>query len=156
MTEGVDGWPLTEPGELVDRTLARLRARGERITVSRRLVIEELAADSGHLSADDLLARVQAREPGVHLATVYRTLDALVQSGVAAHIHLTHGATTYHLVDPGERPHLHVLCRGCDAVLDVAPDTLDSVAAALDSVHGFDLDPEHVALTGRCARCRSD
>ena len=68
----------TPPGgatDLVEASIAVLRGRGERLTTPRRLVIEELAATTGHLSADDLLERVTTRSPGVHLATVYRTLE---------------------------------------------------------------------------------
>jgi Fe2+ or Zn2+ uptake regulation protein len=144
-------------GDPVAEAIALLRARGDRVTASRRAVIEELEAATVHLTADDLLERVRGRADGaegVHLATVYRTLEALTRSGVVAHIHLPHGATTYHLVRPGHRLHLHLVCRNCDRLFDVAPETLDGVAADLDRSHGFRLDSEHVALTGWCRDCR--
>ena len=154
MAEGSDG--EREPGDVAAEAITVLRDRGDRITPSRRAIIEELGIATGHLSAEDLLERVRRRSDaagGVHLATVYRTLDSLVQSGVAAHIHLPHGATTYHLIRPGQRLHLHLVCRGCERLIDVPPDTLDDVADALARSHGFRLDSDHVALTGRCRDC---
>jgi Fur family transcriptional regulator, ferric uptake regulator len=140
--------------QLIDEALASLRTQGERITVPRRLVLDELAGSAEHLSADDLYDRIGDRVTGVHRTTIYRTIEALVRAGVVAHVHLPHGAATYHLVRPGHRAHLHVVCRECGALTDVSPALLDGVAAELESSVAFVLDADHVALTGWCANCR--
>ena len=88
----------------------------------------------------------------VHRATVYRTLEFLVRAGVVAHVHLPHGATAYHLVGDGHRSHAHLVCRGCGQLVDV-PGLLDGLAADLRERIGFELDLDHVALTGLCERC---
>jgi Fur family ferric uptake transcriptional regulator len=136
----------------VEAAVAMLRRRGARVTEARRGVLDALDEAGGHLSADDLAALLGRSAP--HRATVYRTLESLVQAGVVAHVHLPHGATTYHLVDAGDRTHLHLACRGCGTVLDARPDLLDPVAAELRGTVGFELDPAHVALTGWCESCR--
>lgn len=141
--------------QLVDGAVATLRAHGERITVPRRLVLDTLARSTEHLSADDLFERVGERAPGVHRATIYRTIEALVRAGVVAHVHLPHGAATYHLLVPGGRAHLHVVCQGCGRLADVPSDLLDAVATSLSDDFDFRLDADHVALTGWCAACAS-
>ena len=146
-----------DTGEQLDRALAILRNRGERITTARRMVLEVLASTTDHLSAERICDQVQADAPDVHRATVYRTLDALVQAGVVAHVHLPHGPVAYHFRDVREgRQHVHLACRVCGNVIDTAPELLDGVAAAVLSEHGFGLDPDHVALTGWCATCRHE
>jgi Fur family ferric uptake transcriptional regulator len=142
--------------QIVDEAIAALRARGERITVPRRLVLDVLAGSTDHLSAEDLYERIGERAPGVHRATIYRTIEALVRAGVIAHVHLPHGAATYHLVDPGIRSHLHVVCHDCGRLVDVPSDLLDGVAADLADAYHFRLDADHVALTGWCATCAPD
>jgi Fur family ferric uptake transcriptional regulator len=142
--------------QLVDDAVARLRAQGERITVPRRLVLDSLARSTEHLSADDLFERVGDRAPGVHRATIYRTIDALVRAGIVAHVHLPHGAATYHLLAPGGRAHLHVVCRECGRLVDVPSDLLDGVATSLSDDFDFRLDADHVALTGWCSACAPD
>jgi Fe2+ or Zn2+ uptake regulation protein len=137
---------------LISEVKALLRARGERMTGPRRAVLAVLAQHGGHLGADDVVTMVAAHDPGVHRASVYRTLDALSHLGVIQHIHVGHGATTYHLVRPGHR-HLHAQCRLCGSVRDLPPDILDEVAAALSRDHGFALDAGHVALSGICHQC---
>lgn len=139
-----------------DAAMARLRDRGQRVTTARRALIDVLAQSDAHLCADDIADRLADHEsPDVattHRTTVYRTLDSLVRAEIIAHVHLPHGAATYHLVDP-DRAHLHLLCRECGEIIDAAPDLLDDVRARLESSAGFRLDPEHVALTGWCRDC---
>ena len=55
--------------------LDRLRAQGERITTSRRVIVELLASTDDHLTIEDIAVRLQAMHPEIHLSTVYRTLD---------------------------------------------------------------------------------
>lgn len=144
------------PARRADAATARLRERGERVTKARRALIDVLAHCDDHLSADDIADRMGDDDsPAVastHRATVYRTLDALVRAGIVAHVHLPHGAATYHLVDT-DRAHLHLLCRECGQIIDAAPDLLDDVRERLESSAGFRLDPDHVALTGWCPAC---
>lgn len=144
-----------ESTELLDRAVEVLRSRGERVTTARRGVLGVLASTSEHLSAERIYDAVVVDTPDVHRATVYRTLDALVQAGVVTHVHLPHGPAAYHLHDVEDRPHVHLVCRRCERVIDTVADVLDGAAETVMSAHGFELDPEHVALTGWCVTCRS-
>jgi len=141
-----------EADALVRRATDLLHARGERMTGARRAVLRALVADGGHCGAEAVVARVAAADPGVHRASVYRALEALSGLGVVQHVHLAHGATSYHVVTEGHA-HLHLQCRRCGLVRDVPSDLLDGVAAVLAGAHGFVLDAGHVALSGLCAGC---
>lgn len=138
--------------DVVGEVASLLRARGERMTGPRRAVVSVLARQTDHISADTLVNLVAEWDPGVHRASVYRSLEALSDLGVVQHVHVGHGATTYHLVRPEER-HLHAHCRICGSVRDLPPDLLDDVAALLARSYGFTLDAGHVALSGTCRRC---
>src|SRR5690606_19971284 len=120
----------------IEQVAAMLRARGERMTGPRRAVLRVLAEQPEHLSAEAVLARVSAHDPGVHRASVYRTLEALSALGVVQHVHVTQGGTAYHLVR-GEQRHLHAQCHVCGAVLDLPGDLLADVEEVLATRHGF-------------------
>lgn len=154
VVQGGGNGSSTDPPRLRS-AVARLRADGDRVTPARVAVLRTLAGTDEHLSADEIGVRVRELEPAVHQATVYRTLDALSRSGIVAHVHLPHGPATYHLAAPEAHPHLHLSCRDCDTVLDAPEDLLTEARARLLDEFGFALDPSHVALTGRCARCRT-
>ena len=147
-----------------DDILALLRAQGDRVTASRRAVVEALVAGDHHVTADDIVARVAERvavegggaeggDPDAHRATVYRTLDRLQELGVVSHVHLGHGPSTFHLDHVEDRPHHHAVCSACGTVVEVPLDALDDLAGRLRAAHGFELSAQHFALSGRCASC---
>jgi Fur family ferric uptake transcriptional regulator len=134
----------------VDEVLALMKAQGDRLTTSRRAVVEVLLAGDHHVTADEIVSRVAATHPEVHRATVYRTLDRLEEVGVITHVHLGHGASTFHLND---RPHHHAVCSACGSVVEVPIGALDDLADRLRDEQGFELSNQHFALSGRCADC---
>lgn len=134
----------------VESALATLRAQGSRITTARIAILQVLDESDGHLSADNVAQAVNAVHPAVHRATIYRTLDSLVDAGLVTHTHLGHGTAVYHLTNA---PHAHCQCQRCDAVLDVPRDVLRTVANRLSANYGFTLDAGHSALLGLCANC---
>jgi Fur family ferric uptake transcriptional regulator len=134
----------------VESALATLRAQGSRITTARVAILQVLDDSDGHLSADDVAHAVNAVHPAVHRATIYRTLDSLVDAGLVAHTHLGHGTAVYHLTTV---PHAHFQCQRCDVVIDVPGDVLRTVATRLTHDYGFTLDAGHSALLGLCATC---
>ncbi|GAA2025750.1 transcriptional repressor [Pseudokineococcus marinus] len=132
-----------------------VRGRGGRVTTARRAVVTVLAGTDAHLSADDVAARVEETAPGVHRATVYRTLESLAALGVVEHVHLDRGPVVHHLAAGPGRTHLHARCQRCGRVEDVPADLLDDAGARLAREAGFALDPGHVALSGTCRACAS-
>jgi len=135
---------------LVEGALGKLRAVGGRVTSARVAVLSVLESSGDHLSADDIATRVQVLQPAVHRATVYRTLDSLVEVGVVSHTHLGHGAAVYHLVD---EEHIHSQCQRCGRIIDLDAGLLAAAARVLLADHGFVLDASHSALLGTCGAC---
>ena len=64
---------------------------------------------------------------------------------------LGHGAPTYHPADDAD--HLHLVCRVCGGIEEVAPAVLDSAAQQIAAEHGFRVDASHFAIFGTCAGC---
>lgn len=137
---------------MLDVVAARLRARGERMTGPRRAVVAALAAQAGHVTAEDLVDAVAAVDARVHRASVYRSLETLRALGLVQHVHVGHGPTVYHLVG-AVGAHPHAQCHSCGALVDLPAGLLDDVARHLLAEAGFVLDGAHVALSGQCARC---
>jgi Fur family ferric uptake transcriptional regulator len=130
---------------------AQLRARGYRLTPQRQLVLEAVTA-LGHATPDEIAERVRLTASGVNISTVYRTLELLEELGLVTHAHLGHGAPTYHAADDAD--HLHLVCRECGGIEEMAPDVLDEVVQRIATDHGFAVDVGHFAIFGTCAACR--
>jgi Fur family transcriptional regulator, ferric uptake regulator len=131
-----------------------LRSKGYRLTPQRQLVLQAVERLT-HGTPDEVCAEVQLTASGVNISTVYRSLELLEELGLVTHTHLGHGAPTYHAVTE-DKGHLHLVCRDCGEVIETSVDVADGLVAALAERHGFEIDVTHVALFGRCARCREE
>jgi Fur family ferric uptake transcriptional regulator len=129
-----------------------LRSRGYRLTPQRQLVLQAVT-DLGHATPEAISESVREVATGLSLSTVYRTLDLLEELGLVTHAHLGHGAPTYHVATDSD--HVHLVCRACGAVTEVAPDVVAGVVERLAAERGFQVDVGHFAIFGQCAACSS-
>ncbi len=121
-----------------------LRARGMRVSGTRRTLLATLFATDGPRTADELAQ-------GLDQASVYRNLDALERVGLVRHVHVGHGPGRYVLAARSDRG--AVACDRCgrDAALD-GP-ALAAVVAAVRDATGFTPDLSHFPIVGRCPTC---
>ena len=134
----------------VDAVIAHLRSRGNRVTSSRRILLEVLFGADGHMTAEELATAVQERAPDVHLSTIYRNLDEFEVLGVVSHSHLGHGPSSYLLAS---HAHAHFMCADCGIMIEAPPEIFRGLANSAKSNLGFTIDPRHFAILGRCADC---
>jgi Fur family ferric uptake transcriptional regulator len=127
-----------------------LRAKGYRITPQRQLVLDAVARLE-HGTPDEICAEVQRSASGVNLSTVYRTLELLEELGLVRHAHLTDRAPTYHSTATPD--HVHLVCRGCGEVTEVAPEIIAPMTDALMERYGFTTDVGHLTIFGTCRNC---
>jgi Fur family ferric uptake transcriptional regulator len=135
----------------VESTLAEIRAGGGRITPARRAVLSAIL-DAGvhHYTAAEILAAVEGAPSRPDRATVYRTLDLLVELSVLTPLQLCGEATIYHRSD---RRHGHLVCTRCGAIVEVPEFFLRRIGDALAARTGFVVDTEQVAMRGACRHC---
>lgn len=105
-----------------------------------------------HATPETILAEVTAVLPGVNLSTVYRCLEALEAAGLVSHTHLGHTPLTYHAIE--DHAHIHLVCEGCGQVVSVDAALAAELRSRVAREHGFDIDPTHMAMAGRCSACR--
>ena len=132
--------------------LDALSEKGYRITRARVAICEVIAeSHDQHLDASLILQAVRARGSTVDQSTVYRTLDALEESGLVTHGHLGHRAAVYHLAQ--ESVHQHLVCDNCGETISVDAATLSEWTRSIRGQTGFVVEPSHFALSGLCEDC---
>lgn len=123
---------------------------GVRTTPQRTAVVETVAALAGPFTLVELYDRARKREPRLGLATVYRTVDLLRETGFVRPLP-TEGRRTYVRCHPGH--HHHLVCRRCGSVqetdLCACPD-----AAVLKRRHDFLPETHELDIYGLCGNCR--
>jgi Fe2+ or Zn2+ uptake regulation protein len=136
--------PITE---LADR----LRQRGWRLSAQRRVIAGVLVGEHVHLTAEAVHAAAQSVLPEISLATVYNTLNELVDMGEILELSAGPGPKRY---DPNITvAHQHLMCTGCGTLRDVAPEGEDGLSLPADQRHGFQLLGVGIMFRGLCPAC---
>src|SRR5215467_13404884 len=92
-------------------------SRGIRMTRQRRVILQVMDDAEQHLDVDQILERAQKIDSGVHLVTVYRTIDLLKKQGLIDELDLLHLRGDRHYYEThGPRDHIHVACLRCGKV----------------------------------------
>lgn len=132
--------------------LAILKERGYRITPQREMIVEAIARNPSHFTADEIYTEIHNRVQSLNIATVYRTLELLVKEGLVCRSDFGQGYIIYAPEDHG--PHIHLVCRQCHRVLDADASLALSLKEKLQEAYQFDLDLHHLAVFGLCSECQ--
>ncbi len=128
-----------------------LRKKGYRLTPQRHMILSVIQEADEHLSIDQILERVQERNPYVSLSTIYRTLELLRELGLVRENHL-----------PGEQPHYetaestehhHLVCRRCRTIIHLEDNLLGNLHEQLQQQHAFHGLTLDLVAAGYCDAC---
>lgn len=153
------GEPITDE-QTIKRALEGLRealhARGLRYSAVREAIARVALTYDGHFEVNDLMRVL--RSQGVkdaHLATVYRTLPLLVETGLIQPALLSSGER--HFYEPAfERPHHdHIICTSCGKVVEFEFEAFEVLQQDIATRYGFELTAHFHELLGICEDCRS-
>jgi Fur family ferric uptake transcriptional regulator len=139
----------------LDRALAAVRqelaARSYRITTQRMAIIKEFAGLRRYVTARELFKRIGSKRAGIGLATIYRTLEALLAIGAASALPHARGETAYLFCAVDH--HHHAVCTKCGKVDDVPCRLLSRLERSLTADLQFKLTQHRLEFFGICARC---
>src|SRR5579872_1722902 len=151
---------LTSPREREPATtetiLDAFEAAGLRHTRPRRAIAQvlgECAAQGVDFATEELWPRLHQREPLLGRATLFRTVDVLVDLGVLDRIDLGDGTRRYRVCDSGH--HHHLVCTGCHRITEIDVCLPEKELQSAAALAGFEVERHTLELYGRCAECRA-
>jgi len=118
----------------------------QRNTRQRKAIQETFAQAARPLGPREVLDAAVSAVPGLGMATVYRTIKELVDSGEIVPVELPGENTRYE--PAGKHHHHHFHCRKCEGVFEVEVCNFEATVP-----RGFRLESHEVVLYGLCARC---
>jgi Fur family ferric uptake transcriptional regulator len=133
--------------------VAALDIAGYRLTESRRLVSELIAAREGHFTASDLIDDARARRMRIGRATIFRALDLFEELNLLERLDLPNGEHAYVPCEPAH--HHHVVCSTCGRTTEVDDQGLLAAVDDIERRTGYAIDSHRLELYGYCPRCRS-
>jgi Fur family transcriptional regulator, ferric uptake regulator len=142
-----------EGAALLDRFRRHLREHHQPVTRQRDLVAQVVLHSNDHLSVEKIRRELKERGERVGLATVYRTLDLLVESGLVRAHEFGEGFKRYEPMAT-QADHEHLICERCGEVVEFANERLERMLPVLADEHGFQHRKHRVEIYGVCRACR--
>jgi Fur family transcriptional regulator, ferric uptake regulator len=148
MIRNIDEAPLDATGRFA-RYLALNRLK---MTRSRRAILDEVLRVEGHFTADDLLAHFRNKGRLVAPATLYRTLNRLVEAGLVHRIPMARGQARYEPMF-GRHHHDHMVCLVCGRIFEFESREIERLQETVCRRKRFTLLEHTHQLRGRCEDC---
>jgi Fur family ferric uptake transcriptional regulator len=126
-------------------------ASGQRPTRQRRAVAAALDAADDFRSAQEIHDQVRAGGDSVGLSTVYRTLQAMADTGDVDVLRSEGGEAVYRRCSTSH--HHHLVCRSCGATVEVEGPTVERWTNAVAAEHGYTDVSHTVEIFGTCPEC---
>lgn len=125
--------------------------RPQRHTRQRAAVIDRLGQVDDFRTAQQLYDDLRHGGTAVGLTTVYRTLQALADTGEVDVIRTDDGEAAYRRCSTGH--HHHLVCRSCGRTVEITGPTVERWASAVAAEHGFRDVSHDLEIFGTCADC---
>ena len=143
--------PPDEAARLLDRFRRQLRDRRLPVTRQRLAVAGAVFAADDHPSVLELSRRLAAGGEVVGTATLYRTLQLLVETGLVRERDFGEGHARY---EPAVEGHDHLICQRCGVVLEFSGERVERMLRVTADEHQFLYRRHHLEVHGLCRACR--
>ena len=130
-----------------------LREHGLPVTQQRESIARVLFESTRHLSAEDVEEKLRERGEHVGKATIYRTLNLLVEVDLATEHDFDEGFKRYE-ANVGPARHDHFICTSCGDVEEFQHEGLDELQEELAEARGFEAVSRQLKIYGLCSDCR--
>lgn len=129
-----------------------LREHGLPVTQQRESVAGVLFESTRHLSAEDIGEKLRERGEHVGKATIYRTLNLLVEVGLATEHDFDEGFKRYE-AKVGPARHDHLICTSCGDVVEFHHERLDELQEEIAGDEDFRPMSRQLKIYGLCSEC---
>ncbi|HIT89700.1 MAG TPA: transcriptional repressor [Candidatus Merdenecus merdavium] len=134
-----------------------LKEKGLKVTNQRVLVLQVLSnSPNRHLTAEEIYELVKAEYPEIGLATIYRTIQLLLDLNLVDRINLDDGFVRYEIArtdDTQKHHHHHLICTECGKIFSFEDDLLEKLEKRIEDTMLFKVTDHEVKLYGICKEC---
>ncbi len=134
--------------------LDRLRPAGTKRSSKRDLIVNVFLRQEGHLSADDLVELIKREDQRISRATVYRTLQWMVEAGIARKVDFGEGKFRFEHSYRHPR-HFHLICKTCNRSYEFLSSDIEAIVEEVATARGFTARQSVVQIYGTCEACRT-
>jgi len=149
-----------EPAAYLDS----LRPAGSKRSSKRDLIVNVFLRQEGHLTADHLFDLIRREDPGkpdslgtssrISRATVYRTLQWMVDAGIARKVDFGEGRFRFEHSYRHPR-HFHLICKSCNRSFEFLSSDIESLLEEVAAARNFTARQSVLQIHGTCDSCRT-
>jgi len=131
-----------------------LKRNSLKMTRQREVIVESFLRTNGHLSIDELHQLVKQKDATIGFTTVFRTLKALTDCGLARETDFQDGRTRFeHIYN---RPHHHhIVCVNCNRTIEFLSPELERLQEMIVARYQFQTVRHHMQIFGVCPDCQN-
>ena len=139
--------------QIMDEFKKALRENGLKYTKQREVLLEILYNSDLHFTPEALHAEEKAKYPklNVGIATDYRTLNLLEDSGMATSISFGAQGKKFELAHRDH--HDHLICKNCNKIVEFEDHSIEKKQVNIAKANGFTLTGHLMQLYGICNDC---
>ncbi|OBY27038.1 Fur family transcriptional regulator [Leisingera sp. JC1] len=126
--------------------IARCEAKGLRMTGQRRVIAQVLQDSDDHPDVEELYARASAKDAGISIATVYRTVKLFEEAGILERLEFGDGRARYE--DAEREHHDHLIDMNTGEVIEFCDPEIEELQERIARKLGYELRGHRLELYG--------
>jgi len=134
--------------------VSRLHPAGGKRSSKRERILAVFLKHEGHLSADDLVDLIRREDARISRATVYRTLQWMVDAGIARKVDFGEGRFRFEHSYRHPR-HFHLICKTCNRSFEFLSSDIEALIEEVAGARGFAPRQSVLQIYGTCEACRA-
>lgn len=129
-------------------------SKGLKFTPERKAILKAVFACHRHFDAEMLYEKARRRREGISLATIYRALPLLVESGLIKETLCSREKVNYERAY-GHEHHDHMLCLMCGKVIEFTDNRIEQLQKSICKKYSFTAKDRRLGIRGYCKKCSS-
>jgi Fur family transcriptional regulator, ferric uptake regulator len=140
--------------KLLNDFKALLKSTGQKFTIQREVILDELYNSNEHLTPEELYKRIQEKHPDLKtgIATVYRTLSLLEDSDMVTSLSFGAQGKKYEL--GAKDHHDHMICTRCGQITEFVDAQIEERQRKIAADLGFKMEDHSMQIYGICKACQ--
>lgn len=130
-----------------------LKSNKLKFTKQREIVLKVLYDNQGHFSSEDIYQMIcEESDIKVGIATVYRTLTLLEETGLADSISFGKDGKIYEI--GLKKHHDHLICTECMTIIEFLDEDIEKKQETIAKRHDFKITGHTMKIVGQCRSCQ--